>query len=279
MNRRIRFWSSLSAVALIGTGALSACDNPSTDSTDDTNLTEETAPASDPHAGMDMGGAGGGEGEGEGAANTDLATDDVAYLTRLGLMRGHLLVGVELFQAGALDHARTHMKHPEDELYATMEPALESRGAEGFGGKLSRLATAMEEDPEPDTIEAAYADVLAAIEAAEARLVEPAGNNPATLLLVAANLVRTAGEEYAIGVKDDGTMVNAHEYQDAYGFVQTARRILSTISRDDGDPDLTAALDRTTEQLDLLDPAWPSIAPAPEKVDFDDSVIHGAAAR
>jgi hypothetical protein len=42
----------------------------------------------------------------------------VAYLTHLGLVRGHLGVGVDLYREGAQDAAQTHMKHPGDELYS-----------------------------------------------------------------------------------------------------------------------------------------------------------------
>ena len=48
-----------------------------------------------------------GEGEGGGVTETDLKTNDVAFLTRLGLIRGHLLVGYELYKKGQVDMAIT----------------------------------------------------------------------------------------------------------------------------------------------------------------------------
>ena len=45
-------------------------------------------------------------------------------LTQLSLIRGHLFVGMELYRQGAVDHAKTHMKHPQDEIYASLRPAI-----------------------------------------------------------------------------------------------------------------------------------------------------------
>ena len=56
-------------------------------------------------------------------ADASLATDDIAYLTHLGLIRGHLRVGVDLYEKGVREHAKRHMKHPADELYAALTSA------------------------------------------------------------------------------------------------------------------------------------------------------------
>ena len=80
------------------------------------------------------------EGEGGGVTETDLKTNDVAFLTRLGLIRGHLLVGYELYKQGQVDMAITHMKHPRDELYAGLVPSIEYRGGKRFDDALSNLA-------------------------------------------------------------------------------------------------------------------------------------------
>ena len=57
----------------------------------------------------------------EAPVEVQAALSDKEYLVRLGLMRGHLLVGHELYGLNALDAARSHSKHPTDELYAGME--------------------------------------------------------------------------------------------------------------------------------------------------------------
>ncbi|WP_116368778.1 hypothetical protein [Parahaliea mediterranea] len=263
MHKRTKLWSSLSLAALVGGTTLGAA------------AADELQAAAAADAGQAT--AAGGEGEGEGLAqNVDPATDNVAYLAQLGLMRGHLLVGLALYREGHIDHARMHMKHPKSELYADMEPAFKARGSAGFADQLTTLAKAVEsDDSSAEAVEAAYAAVLEGISAAEARV---GALPPATRLGVVVKLLRTAGEEYAIGVVD-GKVVNGHEYQDAYGFTRTAQSLVANMDAGD-DADLAATQDRVNALIQGLFDAnlWPGIMP-PDTVSADASSLYGAAAR
>ena len=46
------------------------------------------------------------------------------FATNLGLMRGHLLVAAELFEAGHIELAQRHSKHPAEEVYQELLPGL-----------------------------------------------------------------------------------------------------------------------------------------------------------
>ncbi|MGB0514433.1 MAG: hypothetical protein ACPGJE_06305, partial [Wenzhouxiangellaceae bacterium] len=94
-------------------------------------------------------------------------------------------------------------------------------------------------------------------------------------LLAIARMTRTAAEEYAIGVID-GRLDNAHEYQDAWGFVQVARLRLDAMSGADGEE--SRAIERASTALAGLDRLWPGLAPE-GGIDGDASLLHGAAAR
>jgi hypothetical protein len=231
MYRKIRLWRSMSAASLVGVAALSGSKpaDASVEIPPETGLSQGaaqgtgSAPAIAPPEAMER------EGEGEGADKTvDMATDDVAYLTHLGLMRGHLRVGYELFRAGHPEHAVMHMKHPKSELYTDIVPALQARGSRGFADELEALAAAVESKAPLSEVEAAYQSVVTAIDASEA--VVPAANRlgagPGLQRVV--NLTRTAAVEYAIGVVG-GKLVNAHEYQDAYGFTRIAAQVAEDI--------------------------------------------------
>ena len=203
----------------------------------------------------------------------DLATDDVAYLTQLGLVRGHLSVGFGLYREGAKEAARSHMKHPGDELYAALVPAFAARGAPPFDAALAHLATLVERNAPVAEVEAAYADLERGIAAASA------GASKAGLkerLGAVARLVRTAGEEYAEGVKD-GAVVNAHEYQDALGFARVAREMVRTIPAGER-ARASAAIAAIEAELAKLDHLWPSLVPPPS-VKGDAAEIFGAASR
>jgi hypothetical protein len=166
--------------------------------------------------------------------------------------------------------ARTHVKHPEDEIYADLRPELDERGLEQFDTELQHLAHALMSDASDDTVQEAYDEVLHEI--AELRDHASAGDRLRGIV----GMVRTAAEEYGVGVKD-GAVVNAHEYQDAWGFLQAARDEAEKIA-ESGDEQAAAAAREIIAQLDTTAPLFAGIVP-PERIDADASVLWGAAAR
>ncbi len=290
MDKKIKLWSSLSVATLISAGVLSGCEpqsegestsaqpaeGPSSYQADaGSKASKATAEkAADSGGALSAsGGEGEGEGEGEGGGAVDLGTDDIAFVTRLELIRGHLWVGMELFRAGHLEQARTHMKHPKDELYAALKPAFKARGLEPFDSALTDLATAVENDAGAGKVEDAYA----ALEDELARTRGATPLAPHERLQVVARLVRTAGEEYAIGVNEQGKVINAHEYQDALGFVTVAESMLESIETG-GKEEVAETVAQVKKLIEPLHAAWSGVMP-PESVDFDPSKLHGAAAR
>jgi hypothetical protein len=138
-------------------------------------------------------------GEGVATATVDLTTNDLAYLTQLGLIRGHLYIGHKLYMAGHLDHAKTHMKHPESELYADIVPAFVGRNTVGFEQPLEALATAVNDDLGSEKVDIAYQELLGGIGISEAAI-NQSSHTTAEKLKLAVELLRVAGEEYAIAV-------------------------------------------------------------------------------
>ena len=191
---------------------------------------------------------------------------DAAYLVRLGLMRGHLLVGHELFGLGARDAARTHSKHPTDELYAGMDNEFAARGTNGFGVQLEAHAAASQGD-DAAAVGDAYAILTTAIGTSEAA-VSPSA---AMIAEVVVELLREAAREFAVGVVD-GRLANAHEYQDAYGFTQVALAWAVRGAESDA-----AVFAQIAERIRSLADMWPSLEP-PEEVDAQAARLHGAAA-
>lgn len=144
METRHKLWLGLGVVCMAG--AITACSGPA-----------------DEHSGMNHGAAEeGGEG-GEGASSADSIASDAVYLGQLGFIRGHLMVGVELYREGDAANSETHMKHPESEIYAELVPALEARNAPGFGEQMGALAVTVEQRRPLAEVEAAYETLLAEI--------------------------------------------------------------------------------------------------------------------
>lgn len=212
-----------------------------------------------------------GEGEGgESEGGEAKSAGNADYLANLGFVTGHLIAGTELYALGDAEQAKTHMKHPQDEIYADLEPEFKERKAPGFAAELEALSKAVEGGEPADAVRQKLDAVIAAV----GKNGMPANARERADTIV--KLVRTAGEEYAIGVKD-GAIVNAHEYQDAYGFVQAAKRLLDGASEEEK-KEYAKPLEEIAGHLAALDEAWPDIA-GKKPVETDASVLAGAAAR
>jgi hypothetical protein len=194
-------------------------------------------------------GEGGGEGEG---GESSAGNDDVTFSTLLGLVEGHIRVGTALYRTGEADMAKTHMKHPSDEIYGDLKPLLDARGSKGFAPELEAVAVAVEAGKPAAEVDALAEALFAAI--AATRPVKEAA--PAAEVIK--NLIRTAGEEYALGVKD-GKLDNVHEYQDAWGFTQTAKAVLANLSTEEK-AEHAGNIAKIEAELASLDALWPDLA-------------------
>jgi hypothetical protein len=179
-------------------------------------------------------------------------------------MKGHLLVGRELLEAGAPKDAVFHYLHPAEELYGEIEDELARYDAEPFKSELDQLAGLVEENADPAAIPAAQERVEAAIDAAIAKVPAEQRQDPVFVLDVVLGLLRTAVDEYEEAI-EDGRIANAVEYQDARGFVWEARRLIMEIEDQLEAKDAEAYRDLVTH-LDALQKAWPSPQPPEEPV-------------
>lgn len=214
---------------------------------------------------------------GSGCAQRTLAVpatvvEDTRYLTQLGLMRGHLLVGHALFALGEHHAAQSHAKHPSDELYADVAASFEQRGVGGFAAELEAHASALATGEDAEVADA-YARLLAAITGTEA-VVEVSASLAGAVVVA---LLREAAREYDIGIVD-GQLENAHEYQDAYGFTQVAlalaRRHHAQAPPNAPDRELFR---RVTSEIQALQGLWPALMPPP-RLETSGARIDAAAA-
>ena len=196
--------------------------------------------------------------------------DTVTFLGQLGLIRGHLWVGLQLYSKGHHEMARTHMKHPEDELYADLLPALEARNSAGFAAELTALSSAVESDQPVAAVEQAHNALSQAMDRVEGL----ADVSLKTVLLSIEYMTRTAAEEYALGVSE-GHVVNHHEYQDSLGFTEAARQRLDKLAANLSQTEAEAT-DKVRKQLQRIDALWPELVPA-GRLHGDASLLYAAA--
>lgn len=269
MSRRLKLMTSLSTLAAVSALTLAGCGGEGEgEAAQGENGTASTLSGeSEGEGGASEGEGESGESEGEGGgASADPATNDVAYLKLLGLTRGHLIAFLELYQNDAREMALTHVKHPESELYATLAPAIEARGKMGFADELRMLAAAADEGGD---VTIAYGEVLSALNA------HAPDASVAQNLLAISEIARTAADEFDIGVEDDGAISNAHEYQDAYGFLISSREILAGLNTSDVNE--IEAIELAQEQIGAALEAFDSLTAS--ETEGKASTLYGAAAR
>ncbi|HKL51633.1 MAG TPA: hypothetical protein VJ908_10720 [Wenzhouxiangellaceae bacterium] len=241
------------ALLLMLGSCLAACDDGqrSEQAVDSQGVTRGTEPVQKDN---DTGEAGKTSASGNTESLPDLATDTVAFLLRLGLIRGHLHAGNALYQQGAGEMAATHMKHPKDELYAGLVPAIETRGLSPFDAELTTLAEAVEGGAEAAAVEQAWRSLDEAIESIERGV----DTTPREQLMAIAGMLDTAAEEYKIAVFE-GMVEDVHEYQDAWGFQQIALQRVGQIEANSEAE--RSAKAKAAVAVSSLEDLWPDLDP------------------
>ncbi|MDE5093783.1 MAG: hypothetical protein O4804_05910 [Trichodesmium sp. St11_bin5] len=189
---------------------------------------------------------------------------DIDYMSNLGLMKGHLLVGKELIGAQEEKEAEPHFAHPIEELYIDIENELNDRGIKQFKNSLNNLHDlVMAGAKDTNKFNSMYQQTMEEIDGAISNLPSKKRQNPKFVLQVINELLDTAGAEYEAAILD-GKIVEVIEYQDSRGFVDYAEILYKNIADTMGSKysDIDGKI-----QADMakLKKAWPSVL-APEIV-------------
>lgn len=197
---------------------------------------------------------------------------DVDYMTKLGLMKGHMLVAGELLALNLPEQAEPHLGHPVEEIYVDLQDQLPERKVAEFSDVLTKVQDLVKSKPNDPQVKAAYDKAMGAIDKAIAALSETQRKDPAFTLQVINEMLDTAAAEYTAAISD-GKISAAIEYQDSRGFVQYAKDTLLK----DAEPQLaqksaTTASQLTTE-MEQLYKAWPDAVPPAAPVVSIDKVV------
>jgi hypothetical protein len=168
----------------------------------------------------------GGEGEGEGGGAAQLQPSIHVY-RGVEMIRGHLLVGAELIEAGRWADALPHFLHPEEEIYGSIRDQLKTFNIAPFQVALKSLSQTVKAKNKE-----AYARARAALDerlaAAETAVKAKEENGTYFVLETALEVLQQAADEYEEAV-DKGRIANVVEYQDARGFVLEVDRLVGTV--------------------------------------------------
>ncbi len=191
---------------------------------------------------------------------------DVDYMTKLGLMKGHLLVAKELLDAGKVDQAEPHIGHPVEEIYADVEDQLNERKVPEFKTTLIKLQDLIKAGAkDPAQVNAEFNTSMQAVDGAIAALPEAQRQDPKFVLQVINGLLDTANSEYGAAVAN-GKISAVIEYQDSRGFVMYAETLYQNIAAQVAktNPDIDKAI---VANMTELKANWPTAIapPAPVK--------------
>jgi tetratricopeptide (TPR) repeat protein len=168
----------------------------------------------------------GGEGEGEGGGAAQLQPSIHVY-RGIEMIRGHLLVGAELIEAGRWADALPHFLHPEEEIYGSIRDQLKTFNIAPFQVALKSLSQTVKAKNKE-----AYARARAALDerlaAAETAVKAKEANGTYFVLETALEVLQQAADEYEEAIQK-GRIANVVEYQDARGFVFEVDRLVGTV--------------------------------------------------
>lgn len=240
-NKRKLTLVGVTALSLIGSGILYGCGSEHGENGEAGHPNSNVAGESG-EAGAQPSGIGGGESGESGDPSADLVHDDAAYLALLATVQGHLAVSQHVYGEGDKEGAAHHAAHPGHEILPKLLPAMKSRKAPAIDIEAYQDAVKQNGD-----ISAAYQKVSQEITLAE-NAIQPSDKTKAEAIT---KLARQAAGEYNVGVDGD-KIVNREEYQDAFGFISSARELALSFK----DNANKAAQQQLLEQLTAIEAAW-----------------------
>lgn len=182
---------------------------------------------------------------------------DVDYMTKLGLMKGHLLVAKELLDLQKPAQAEPHIGHPVEEIYVDVEDQLNERNVPEFKTSLISLQDLVK--AKSAKIDTNFTEAVKSVDNAIAFLPDAMRSSPEFVLQVINGLLDTANSEYTAAIAN-GKISAAIEYQDSRGFVIYAEElykgISSQVSAASADTDKLIA-----SNMSELSKNWPSVIP------------------
>ena len=195
---------------------------------------------------------------------------DVDYMSKLGLMKGHLLVARELLDQNQPKQAEPHIGHPVEEIYVDVEDQLNERKVKEFKTTLVSLQDLVKSNPKDSKVKTNFTSSVQAVDSAIAALPADQRSKPGFVLQVINELLDSANSEYGAAIAN-GKITAPIEYQDSRGFVFYANELYKGISSQvtQADPEAHKAIDTSFAELIKV---WPSAIPPAKAVKIPNDV-------
>ncbi len=196
---------------------------------------------------------------------------DVDYMTKLGLMKGHLLVAGELLALQKPDQAEPHIGHPVEEIYADVEDQLTERNVKEFKTTLIALQDRVRAGAKDMAkVNTEFKTSMQAVDNAIAALPAEQRQSSRFVLQVINGLLDTANSEYGAAIAN-GKITQVIEYQDSRGFVEYANQLYKGIAPQLAKENavVNQAIQETMAQLTKI---WPAPVPPATPVKMPEQV-------
>lgn len=197
---------------------------------------------------------------------------DVDYMTKLGLMKGHLLVAKELLDQNQPKQAEPHIGHPVEEIYVDVEQQLNERKVKEFKTSLISLQDFVKSNPKNAKVKTDFASSMQSIDNAVNALPADQRSQPRFVLQVVNSLLDAANSEYGSAIAN-GKISAPIEYQDSRGFVTYAKDLYKGISSKlaQGHAEEYKVIETSMTQLVTV---WPSAIPPVQPVKTPEDVTN-----
>lgn len=195
---------------------------------------------------------------------------DVDYMTKLGLMKGHLLVAKELLDQNQPKQAEPHIGHPVEEIYVDVEDQLNERKVKEFKTTLISTQDLVKSNAKGAKLKTNFDTSVKAVDDAIAALSAEQRSQPRFVLQVINELLDASNSEYGAAVAGDKISA-AIEYQDSRGFVIYANELYKGISSQMAKehPEAHKAIEASMAELIKV---WPAAIPPAKPVNTPDYV-------
>lgn len=195
---------------------------------------------------------------------------DVDYMTKLGLMKGHLYVAQELLNQNQAKKAEPHIGHPVEEIYVDVEQQLSDRQVKEFKTQLVSLQDLVKADRKPEQIKTDLKASIQSVDTAIAALSDSQRRSPRFVLQTINGLLDAANSEYGAAIANNKIAAEI-EYQDSRGFVIYANELYEGIAAQISKENPTTH--KTIEaNLTQLLKVWPSVIPPSTPVQTPEQV-------
>ncbi|MEH2178919.1 helix-hairpin-helix domain-containing protein [Nostoc sp.] len=195
---------------------------------------------------------------------------DVDYMSKLGLMKGHLLVAQELLDQNQPKQAEPHIGHPVEEIYVDVEDQLNERKVKEFKTTLVSLQDLVKSSPKDSKVKTNFTSSMQAVDSAIAALPADQRSKPGFALQVINELLDSANSEYGAAIAN-GKVTAPIEYQDSRGFVFYANELYKGISSQVAQTDAEAHKAIDTSFAELIK-VWPAAIPPAKAVKVPNDV-------